>query len=136
MELQHRPLPLQPKRSQLTLPLTGERIAAGFPSPADDYVDVGIDFKEQFIRHPTSTQLDLPSNDTAVLLQVARPLVARIFRPHRQLTKAGVLRQHLQSHDILQTHLMVPMSEEQQKWECLMQTIERINRRYRRGTLQ
>ena len=55
MELQHRPLPLQPKRSRLTLPLAGERIAAGFPSPADDYVDVGIDLNEQLIRHPTST---------------------------------------------------------------------------------
>jgi DNA polymerase V len=53
------------------------------------------------------------------------------------LAKAGVLMQHLQSHDILQTHLMVPMSEEQQqKRECLMQTIDRINRRYGRGTLQ
>ncbi len=37
------------------LPLAGERVAAGFPSPADDYVDVGIDLNEQLIRHPTST---------------------------------------------------------------------------------
>ena len=70
-------------------------------------------------------------------LKAARPLVARIFRAHRPLAKAGVLMQHLQSHNILQTHLMVPMSEEQQqKRECLMQTIDRINRRYGRGTLQ
>ena len=55
MELQHRPLPLQPKRSRLTLPLAEERVAAGFPSLADDYVDVGIDLNEQLIRHPTST---------------------------------------------------------------------------------
>ena len=37
------------------LPLAGERVAAGFPSPADDYVDVGIDLNDQLIRHPTST---------------------------------------------------------------------------------
>ena len=55
MELQHRPLPLQPKRSRLTLPLAGERVAAGFPSPADDYGDVGIDLNEQLIRLPSST---------------------------------------------------------------------------------
>ena len=55
MELQHSPLPLQPKRSRLALPLAGERVAAGFPSPAEDYVDVGIDLNEQLIRHPTST---------------------------------------------------------------------------------
>jgi len=37
------------------LPLAGERVAAGFPSPADDYVDVGIDLNDQLIHHPTST---------------------------------------------------------------------------------
>ena len=90
-----------------------------------------------FYSQAASTRLDLPSNDTAVLLQAALPLVGRIFRPNRQLAKAGVLMQHLQSNDILQTHLMVPMSEEQQqKRDCLMQTIDRINRRYGRGTLQ
>ena len=90
-----------------------------------------------FYSQAASTRLDLPSNDTAVLLQAALPLVGHIFRPNRQLAKAGVLMQHLQSNDILQTHLMVPMSEEQQqKRDCLMQTIDRINRRYGRGTLQ
>ncbi len=32
-----------------------ENVAAGFPSPADDYIDVGIDLNEQLIRHPIST---------------------------------------------------------------------------------
>ena len=94
-------------------------------------------FIPSFYSQAASTRLDLPSNDTAVLLQAALPLVGHIFRPNRQLAKAGVLMQHLQSNDILQTHLMVPMSEEQQqKRDCLMQTIDRINRRYGRGTLQ
>ncbi|RPF79001.1 MAG: LexA family transcriptional regulator, partial [Synechococcus sp. TMED20] len=48
-------LPLQARGSRGLLPLAGERIAAGFPSPADDYVEVGIDLNEQLIRHPTST---------------------------------------------------------------------------------
>ena len=34
-----------------------EYISAGFPSPADDYIDVGIDLNEQLIQHPTSTFL-------------------------------------------------------------------------------
>ena len=51
----HPPLPLQPRGSRCRLPLAGERIAAGFPSPADDYVEVGIDLNDQLIRHPTST---------------------------------------------------------------------------------
>ena len=93
-------------------------------------------FIPAFYSQAASTRLDLPSNDTGVLLQAALPLVERIFRPHRQLAKAGVLMQHLQGTDMLQSHLMVPMSEEQQqKRECLMRTIDRLNQKYGRGTV-
>ena len=37
------------------LPLAGESVSAGFPSPANDYLDIGIDLNEQLIRHPSST---------------------------------------------------------------------------------
>ena len=30
-------------------------ISAGFPSPADDYMDTGIDLNKELIRHPAST---------------------------------------------------------------------------------
>ena len=30
-------------------------VSAGFPSPAEDYLDISIDLNEQLIRHPTST---------------------------------------------------------------------------------
>ena len=94
-------------------------------------------FIPAFYSQAASTRLDLPSNDTAALLQAALPLVERIFRPHRQLAKAGVLMQHLQGTDTLQSHLMVPMSVEQQhRREGLMQTIDQLNRRYGRGTVQ
>lgn len=49
------PQPLRSQRHPLLLPLAGERVAAGFPSPADDYVEVGIDLNDQLIRHPSST---------------------------------------------------------------------------------
>ena len=49
------PLPLRTERATLMLPLAGDPVAAGFPSPADDYVEVGIDLNEQLIRHPSST---------------------------------------------------------------------------------
>ena len=55
MDIQHRPLPLHSQRDRLRLPVAGEHVAAGFPSPADDYIEVGIDLNEQLIRHPTST---------------------------------------------------------------------------------
>ena len=51
----HPPQPLRAQRTPLQLPLASEQVAAGFPSPAEDYVDVGIDLNDQLIRHPTST---------------------------------------------------------------------------------
>ena len=36
-------------------PLAIESISAGFPSPAEDYMDIGIDLNEQLIKHPSST---------------------------------------------------------------------------------
>jgi DNA polymerase V len=52
------PLLIGGLRSQpqtLRLPLASSTVAAGFPSPADDYIDVGIDLNEVLIRHPSST---------------------------------------------------------------------------------
>ncbi|WP_320664537.1 translesion error-prone DNA polymerase V autoproteolytic subunit [Prochlorococcus sp. MIT 1223] len=43
------------KKSRLSLPLASENVSAGFPSPADDYMDVGIDLNEELIKHPAST---------------------------------------------------------------------------------
>ena len=39
----------------LFLPLAGARVPAGFPSPADNHLDEGIDLSRHFVRHPTST---------------------------------------------------------------------------------
>lgn len=39
------------------LPLYGERVAAGFPSPAQDYVENRIDLNDVCVRHPASTYL-------------------------------------------------------------------------------
>ncbi len=76
---------LRPGRRALVLPLAGESVAAGFPSPADDYVEVGIDLNEQLIRHPSSTFFLRVSGDSMTgagihhgdLLIVDRSLEAR-----------------------------------------------------------
>jgi DNA polymerase V len=41
--------------SALSLPLFGARIAAGFPSPADDHLEGSIDLNEQLVQHPAAT---------------------------------------------------------------------------------
>lgn len=84
-----------------------------------------------------TVSLPLASNDTAVLLAAALPLAERLFRPHKPLQKAGVLLQNLQPLEQLQHHLLVPLSPQQQRRrEGLMATIDGLNRRYGRGTVQ
>jgi DNA polymerase V len=39
----------------LSLPLYGSAVQAGFPSPADDYVESQLDLNEHLIRHPAAT---------------------------------------------------------------------------------
>ena len=36
-------------------PLVSETISAGFPSPAEDYIDLGIDLNKYLIKNPIST---------------------------------------------------------------------------------
>ncbi len=46
---------LKEKFSKIELPLFGAMISAGFPSPADDYLDQKLDLNEYLISHPAST---------------------------------------------------------------------------------
>ena len=39
----------------LSLPLYASRVAAGFPSPADDHLEAPIDLNEHLVRHPAAT---------------------------------------------------------------------------------
>ena len=41
--------------SHLPLPYADEGIRAGFPSPAQDYMELAIDLNKELIKHPTST---------------------------------------------------------------------------------
>ena len=55
MEILESSKSLKAKRLRALTPLLSECVSAGFPSPADDYIDLGIDLNEELIRHPTST---------------------------------------------------------------------------------
>ena len=37
------------------IPLAGEKVSAGFPSPADDFIDQAIDLNKVLIKHPSAT---------------------------------------------------------------------------------
>ena len=57
MRSSYLPIPLREELSQVSLPLASEYVSAGFPSPADDYMDTGIDLNEELIQNPISTFL-------------------------------------------------------------------------------
>jgi len=40
---------------ELRLPLIGSRVEAGFPSPADDFIERSLDLNEQLIDNPIAT---------------------------------------------------------------------------------
>ena len=50
------PIPFT-KRTILKLPLVSASVEAGFPSPADDHLERGIDLNEELIRNPAATFL-------------------------------------------------------------------------------
>lgn len=57
-----RPCALAPPR--LPRPLYASRVQAGFPSPADDYVEGVLDLNEHLIRHPAATYFVRATGDS------------------------------------------------------------------------
>ena len=56
--------------TKLSLPLADAGIKAGFPSPAQDYMDTSIDLNEELVRHPATTFYGRVSGDSMVDAQV------------------------------------------------------------------
>jgi len=50
--------------SHLPLPLALYRVEAGFPSPADDYMEGSLDLNEHVIKHPAATYFVRASGDS------------------------------------------------------------------------
>lgn len=60
---------VQPLGQPLTnqrIPMANSRGSAGFPSPADDYVEQHLDLNEKLIRHPSATFLMKVEGDSMV----------------------------------------------------------------------
>ncbi|MEY3736255.1 MAG: hypothetical protein RLZZ624_1314 [Cyanobacteriota bacterium] len=57
------PIPLRRHRSPRPLPLALEAIPAGFPSPADDYIETQIDLHDLLVTSPSSTFFMRASGD-------------------------------------------------------------------------
>ncbi|MBU4333428.1 MAG: translesion error-prone DNA polymerase V autoproteolytic subunit [Candidatus Omnitrophica bacterium] len=72
-------------RTKVKLPLYVSTIKAGFPSPADDYLDKKLDLNEHLIKHPAATFFVKVAGDSMInagifpddILIVDRSLEAR-----------------------------------------------------------
>lgn len=78
----------------MVLPLVGDRVAAGFPSPAEDFNTKRIDLTERLIVHPQATFLLRVSGDSmrdAGIFDGDVLVVDRAIRPrHRHIVVAVV----------------------------------------------
>ncbi len=52
--------------SSFLFPLFGCGVSAGFPSPADDYIETSIDLNRELVRHPFATFFVRASGDSMV----------------------------------------------------------------------
>ena len=51
-------------KSSINLKLFIAKVAAGFPSPADDYIEKGLSLDELLIKHPSATYLAVANGDS------------------------------------------------------------------------
>jgi DNA polymerase V len=54
------------EEGDLSLPIADEGIRAGFPSPAQDFMDLSIDLNKELVKHPASTFYGKVKGDSMV----------------------------------------------------------------------
>ncbi|MCB9487389.1 MAG: translesion error-prone DNA polymerase V autoproteolytic subunit [Deltaproteobacteria bacterium] len=57
---------VRPRLSDLPRPQFSSRVSAGFPSPADDYVEGELDLNRHLIKHPAATFFVRVSGDSMI----------------------------------------------------------------------
>ena len=58
------------QRYSLSLPLFSHSVRAGFPSPADDYLELPLDLNEHVIQHPAATYYVRAQGDSMLRLGI------------------------------------------------------------------
>lgn len=57
---------LEKNSNTISLPLYLSKVQAGFPSPADDYIERYLDLNSEFIKHPSATFLVTATGDSMI----------------------------------------------------------------------
>lgn len=53
-------------QQRILIPFIDSRVPAGFPSPANDSLEEGVDLNEEFIKHPSSTFIFTTTGDSMI----------------------------------------------------------------------
>ncbi len=72
---------------KVALPVYSARVSAGFPSPADDYIEDWLDLNEHLIKHPSATFFARASGSSMVnagILDKALLIVDRSLTPQHE----------------------------------------------------
>lgn len=118
------PLPIISEPPIVLLPLFGTAVRAGFPSPADDFVETPLDIREHLIKHPSATFFaraegdsmtgfgifngDLlivdralqPQHGDVVIAAIDGELTCKVLDLHEKLLRSGNVRyQPIELHD-------------------------------------
>jgi len=84
--------------------------------------------------HICSTELPVATAYTSELIRYAKAMLERIYRPHCEYRKAGVMLSGICQRGQVQTNLFFE-SREGEKELALMRAVDEVNRRWGRGTL-
>ena len=66
MRMQHGSIIMPARERALRLPLFVETVSAGFPSPADDYIENKLDLNSYLVKHPAATYFVRVSGDSMI----------------------------------------------------------------------
>ena len=72
------------KNQKINIPIFMDKISAGFPSPASDYIENNLDLNEYLISHPAATFIVIQSGDLLIVDRSLTPkhnsiVIASIF---------------------------------------------------------
>jgi DNA polymerase V len=78
-------------RTRVRVPLATAKVAAGFPSPADDYLDRPLDFNELLIENPAATFAVKVAGDSMIGVGIFPDDIAIVNRARTPKDKSIVL---------------------------------------------
>ena len=117
---------------ELRLPLIGSRVEAGFPSPADDFIERSLDLNEQLVANPIATFFVRASGHSmggagihdGDLLVVDRSLTPTSGNIVVAIIDGGFTVKRLAKHGMRASLLPDPSGEDQDTYKPIEITIE------------